>query len=268
MITEDQKQLFRSLSNPFPATDIEWRVLRAQPWGSGIRCLVYPYVTARAIHERLDEVVGPMNWCNTRQEIGHYPGDSHTIVTIQVGIGIRGENGEWVFKYNVSEPTDIEPVKGGFSGAEKRAGEEWGIGRYLWYLGQMDAETTKTEPTNKKSWEFGKTPKSYGEDKFWWRPPQLPSWALPRDIDPEADKPVTTEQLNAMKTMWANKFAPTEKNKATKYAAFSKFCTDLFGPFPLDTPTGWTQDMIVRAKAAIQDQKTGKGPSHDVPFEE
>ena len=49
------------LGDPFPASDIEWRIqssgMSGGPWAR-----VLAYVTARAIMNRLDEVVGPENW--------------------------------------------------------------------------------------------------------------------------------------------------------------------------------------------------------------
>ena len=63
-------------------------------------------------------------------------------IAIEVGISIR-INGEWITKYDVSDPTQIEPVKGGFSGAMKRAGAQWGIGRYLYQLQETFAEVSE-----------------------------------------------------------------------------------------------------------------------------
>ncbi len=41
-------------------------------------------------------------------------------------------SGEWVEKQDGSGPTDMEPFKGGISGALKRAAVAWGIGRELY----------------------------------------------------------------------------------------------------------------------------------------
>lgn len=235
--------------------------MRAQPWGQNIRCVVYPYVTARAIHQRLDDVVGVANWCNTPQRVTEVkPG----VLSVEVGLSIRvGES--WVTKYNVSEATDVEPAKGAFSGAEKRAGEEWGIGRYLWYLGDMDAETTKTEPKKGTGWTWAKLPLKYDSAVYWWRAPKLPAWALP--IEVEAEKPVTTEELNALKTHWAKKCAPDVKNRATKAERFTQMAVGMFGQFPVDQPSGWTHEMLIQMRRQIDTTKDPEGPSGDVPFE-
>lgn len=256
----------KRLQEPFPAGDIEWRVMRASPWGQNIRCIVFPYVTARAIHERLDEVVGPANWCNTQQAVNTvaHTKDGKPVLSVQVGISIRIGT-EWVTKYNVSEATDVEPAKGAFSGAEKRSGAEWGIGRYLWFLGEMDADTVKVEPPKGTGWTFGQLSEKYGRDKYWWKPPQLPAWALP--VDPGAEKLVTVTELNALKAYWAKKLAPNEPNRATKQAMFFQLVTSMFGPFPVDQPSGWTHDMIAQVRSRIDNTKPEDGISPDVPFE-
>lgn len=252
----------KKLGEPFPAGDIEWRVMRSMPWGQNIRCLVYPYVTARAIHQRLDETVGPANWCNTPQLVTQVTDKG--VLSIQVGISIRIGD-QWVTKYNVSEATDVEPAKGAFSGAEKRAGEEWGVGRYLWFLGEMDAETTKTEPPRNAGWTYGKLAAKYDNTVYWWKAPRLPAWALP--IEQDAEKPVTAAELNALKAYWAKKLAPNDTNRANKSERFTQLCVSIFGAFPVDQAAGWTHEMIAQVRKRIDSTKEGEGVAGDVPFE-
>ena len=252
------------LAEKFHPDDIEWRVMRAQPWGQNIRVQVYPYVTARAIHERLDLVVGPANWCNTPQSAITVAktNNGKEIVSVQVGISIR-IGGEWVTKYNVCEPTDIEAAKGAFSGAEKRAGEEWGIGRYLWYLGEMDAEVTKLEQIRNSGWTFGKLSEKYGSDKYWWKPPRLPAWALP----PGEEVPVTKTDLDDLKSHWRKKFGRGEKNRSVLQEQFAQLVTSMFGSCPVNHESGWTQEMIAQVRKRIDDTKDPSGPSSDIPFD-
>ena len=137
--------------------------------------MVLAYITARAIQSRLDEVCGPENWCNTPASIVEVrPG----ITAFQEGISINIGNDEWVTKYDVCEPTHIEPAKGGFSGAMKRAGAQWGIGRYLYHLSETFAEVSDK---GGKGWEYAKLPKDGGS--YYWKPPSLPAWALPVQSD-------------------------------------------------------------------------------------
>ena len=56
------------------------------------------------------------------------------------------ERNEWIKKSDGSGATDIEPVKGGLSGALKRAASVLGIGRYLYTL---EGKWVKIEPKGK-----------------------------------------------------------------------------------------------------------------------
>ena len=150
------------LKEPFPYEDIEWRLQQADKGKNGIwgKCLAY--VTNRAICNRLDEVVGPENWKN---EFKTGPDGG-----VLCGLSIKVD-GEWVTKFDGSENTNIEAVKGGLSGAMKRAASTgWGIGRYLYNL-----EESWVEVTDKGKYS-GKTK---GGEWFRWNPPKLDAWALP-----------------------------------------------------------------------------------------
>lgn len=112
-----------NLKKPFDTKDIEWRVGSANADRSNGMALAY--VTNRAIQERLDEIVGPLNWKNEFERW-----DSKGV---KCGISIRqDENNDWITKYDGADETSIEPTKGGFSDAMKRAAVQWGIGRYLY----------------------------------------------------------------------------------------------------------------------------------------
>lgn len=108
------------LAAPFSPEDIKHR---KGPNGKQL-----PYVTNRAIQDRLDEVMGPANWKNEFREWGQgSPG-------VLCGLSLRIDN-EWITKWDGAEQTDIEAVKGGLSDAMKRAAVQWGIGRYLYAEG-------------------------------------------------------------------------------------------------------------------------------------
>lgn len=126
-MTEAQKQ---QLLLPFPASDIEWRT--AYTNAEKTKGFAVPFVNSRAIQERLDEIFGPENWQN---EFAISPSaednSSAYVCTISV---YSPERNEWIKKSDGSGATDIEPVKGGLSGALKRAASVLGIGRYLYSL--------------------------------------------------------------------------------------------------------------------------------------
>lgn len=54
------KEIGQKLKAPFPAEDIEYRVVRVSK--DSRRVLVLPYITSRAVMNRLDEVLGNENW--------------------------------------------------------------------------------------------------------------------------------------------------------------------------------------------------------------
>lgn len=267
-LVSDVTATLRRLQEPFHAGDIEWRIMRAEKWGQFTHAWVFPYVTARAVHQRLDDVVGPENWANTPQSVVTvaHARSGEAVLSIQVGISIR-IHGNWVTKYNVSEATDVESAKGGFSGAEKRAGSEWGIGRYLYYLDELEAEVAKSEPPRNAGWRYAKLSAKHDHAPYWWRPPRLPAWALPADTGTREDNPPSAAEFNAMKRAWVARFANAERNRSVIAQKFSQHAVSLFGPFPVDQLSGWTRDMIVRMTTAIESASSSHGIDGDVPFE-
>lgn len=161
------------LQAPFPAEDVEWRIGRSgKKDGGDFWAVALAYITNRAIMERLDEVCGPENWKNEFKE-----GPNGGIIA---GISIRVQcpdsgSPEWVTKWDGADNTDVEAVKGGLSNAMKRAGVQWGIGRYLYNLTESFVETSVTKQEGTK---YAKTK----EGKFFWFEPDLPAWALPQDF--------------------------------------------------------------------------------------
>lgn len=248
-----------ALAEPFSADDIEWRVARQWPKGESAACTVLAYITNRAIMNRLDEVCGPANWMNTQQQIkelrpGHF--------TIQVGISIKIGD-DWVTKYDVAEPTGIEPAKGGFSGAMKRAGAQWGIGRYLYFLSE---EYPKTSSQARDGWMKAKYDKGGQAIYYWWEIPNLPSWAVPRDVDSDIDRPVTVEEIKKAKSKWRLKFAHEQRDQAILWEAWKTFVFQVSGPFPLQEADKWTQFTMKEVLRLINATTNISGPSADVPM--
>jgi hypothetical protein len=112
------------------------------------------YIEVRDVFDRLDAVVGPAGWQTALQVVDGI---------VYGGIGIRNpETGEWVWKWDCGEISSESEMKakGDVSDAYKRAGVQWGIGRYLYRLPRIwcDYDEEKRQIIN---------------------PPQLPEWALP-----------------------------------------------------------------------------------------
>ena len=154
-----------SLAEPFDPKDIEWRIAQAGKKGDGkIWAKVLAYITSRAIMNRLDDVCGPENWRN-EYTTGPQGG-------VLCGISVQTSPGFWVTKWDGADNTDIEAIKGGLSDAMKRAGVQWGIGRYLYNLDEGWAVVgDKGEHfANCKIKVSGK--EEYAS--FHWSPPHLP----------------------------------------------------------------------------------------------
>jgi len=111
--------------------------------------MVVFYLDGRDIQNRLDEVLGPLNWKNQYsvwQEVEDK--ESKKIQKSQLcGIALYNEERcEWVPKFDGAECSEREPVKGGLSDSFKRAACMWGIGRYLY---EMDGVWVDIEPKGK-----------------------------------------------------------------------------------------------------------------------
>lgn len=161
-------RLALKLAQPFDPLDLEWRVQQSGDKNGNPWAMVLVYVTNRAIQQRLDDVCGIFNWKN---EFSESPDKG-----IKCGLSIL--NGmEWITKYDSAENTNIDAVKGGISGAMKRAAVQWGIGRYLYKLDAVFAECTYKDPKSKE-WTRAtmKNKKTY-----WFKVPTLPQWALPTE---------------------------------------------------------------------------------------
>lgn len=91
-----------------------------QRQGPGGRML--DYIDARFVMDRLDEL-GPEHWQDRYED--------RADGSVRGGIGILID-GEWIWKWDVGTQSDIEPEKGSYSEAFKRAGVKWGIGRDLY----------------------------------------------------------------------------------------------------------------------------------------
>ena len=128
MEQRDPRQIQAALSKPFAPEDLEWRL--QQTFEEKMRGIAVPYVTNRAIQNRLDEAVGPENWYNDYKP-WHGAGKKEAQLC---GIAIYFEGRGFITKWDGAEDSDIEPVKGGLSDSMKRAAVQWGIGRVLYNM--------------------------------------------------------------------------------------------------------------------------------------
>ena len=129
---------FEEFGKPFPSSDVSWKIQITKRDKTAGK--VVPYLDARAIADRLDEVVGQYNWrddygqwhCYTEEpkEEGKKPKKVNSqLCTIYI---FDEERNEWIGKTDGAENTDFESVKGGLSDSFKRAAVKWNIGRYMY----------------------------------------------------------------------------------------------------------------------------------------
>lgn len=166
MPIKDKQKL---LQEPFESGDLEWRVQMCGVSGSRPWVAVVAYVTNRAIQKRLDDVFGFDGWQNQYAPSPCGKG-------FLCGISIRTDVGDWVTKWDGSENTEIEPLKGGLSGSMKRAAVQLGIGRYLY---QIETKFAQCELADSKRDCKDNHSKTKDGQHINWRNPELPDWALP-----------------------------------------------------------------------------------------
>ena len=211
----------QKLQAPFHPDDIEWRVQRESRDGSSV--LVLAYVTNRAIMARLDAVFTPFGWQNSFHE-GPQGG---LICKIGARANFNNEPGEWIWKEDGAENTQVEAVKGGISSAMKRAAVQWGIGRYLYNLTDNWVKLHGSKPaTNSQGQQPG-----YHKGKH-WPIPDLPSWATPQAVaapvpvpqaEPKSPQTISSKQRHDLWTHVKANFTDTEVRTAIFKKVFEIF---------------------------------------------
>ena len=219
------------LKEPFSEKEIEWRVAQSGVGAKGVWAKGVAYIDARAVMNRLDAVCGMENWSLDEEMITGVTYTKtiekmpklFTTSAIICSIGIKVD-GEWISKCGVSDPTDVEPVKGMESTAIKRAGVPWGIGRYLY-----DVEADWLQISDKNQGEGWTMAKSYDRKSakyisYWWKP-----------------KPLTDEYLPHYEQEWFKKELAEIKDEVSKimrlvgkdrYIVFSKSLQKKYGTHP------------------------------------
>ena len=139
------------LTTKFYVEDVKFRPLTVRD-NMGV---IGFYADARAIEERLDEILGPSGWqfsltpiptsykskVETHTEkrkarksndlldyvVEETVSDSGFIATLSLKMG-----DEWVSKSSVSDSTDVDGTKGADSKSLVRVASRWGMGRYFY----------------------------------------------------------------------------------------------------------------------------------------
>ena len=113
----------QALAAPFDAAEVKFKPQTV----SGNRALAVPFVDARVIQDRLDDVLGVMGWQDSYECLP----DGAVVCRLKIRLGE-----EWITKEDVGgqseQPDEGDRRKAAFSDALKRAAVKFGIGRYLY----------------------------------------------------------------------------------------------------------------------------------------
>lgn len=123
-----------ALRAPFTPEETEFRVQSAFDAGGKRKGVVVAYIDARAVMDRLDEIVGPASWSFDWTPLVM---DAKEVRSAKGTLTICG-----VSKSDVGDAGPTEPTKACVSDALKRAAVHWGIGRYLYGVPVLFAELT------------------------------------------------------------------------------------------------------------------------------
>lgn len=119
---------WEALAAPFAESDVKFKPGQHRENDKsqeGYELRAMAYVDARAIMDRLDEIIGQENWQDDYRELPN--GSVECKISIRIG-------DHWIHKTDVGTESDYEAEKGAYSDAFKRACVKLGIGRYLYSL--------------------------------------------------------------------------------------------------------------------------------------
>jgi hypothetical protein len=149
--SQDVRHITRALAVPFDPAFVRFKPAVVQ----GNRALALAYVDARAIQDRLDEVLGVEGWQDDYEILP----DGSVVCRLRLWLG-----DDWVTKVDVGGPSEQpdggDRLKAAFSDALKRAAVKFGIGRYLY---RLPAQWMDYDPQRRQ----------------FVQPPQLPPFARP-----------------------------------------------------------------------------------------
>ncbi|WP_299432122.1 Rad52/Rad22 family DNA repair protein [uncultured Meiothermus sp.] len=112
------------LSEPFPPEELQWRVEALSK--DKRRALVVPYVDARIVLDRLDEVVGTNGWQDNYVVLHAPPPEAAGNYAVKCRLTVMD-----ISKEDVGEG---DSFKSAFSDALMRAAVKFGVGRFLYRL--------------------------------------------------------------------------------------------------------------------------------------
>jgi hypothetical protein len=182
----DLQAIADALAAPFEAHEVKFKPQTV----SGSRALALPYVDARVIQDRLDDVLGVMGWQDSYECLP----DGAVICRLRIRLGT-----EWITKEDVGgqseQPDEGDRRKASFSDALKRAAVKFGVGRYIYRLKPqwVDYDAQKRRFTQQPTLPDSALPKPRYQEEAPRRTAQ-PEAAAPAPAKKEKQKP-TPESL-------------------------------------------------------------------------
>lgn len=200
----DVQAMMDRLCEPFDLKELKYKPAVV----SGNRAMAIFYVDARVVQDRLDDVLGVVNWQDTYKVLA----DGCVACRLRLRLG-----DEWITKMDVgseSEQGDAgDRRKAAFSDALKRAAVKFGIGRYLY---RLPAQWLDFDPHKK---QFTQRPTLPNFAK-----PGSPSPASPQ-APPQASSPPTAAPVSGSLTEEERKWL------AERCKGRSEWATALLGVF-------------------------------------
>ncbi len=176
----------KALAAKFHESQIEWKIQTITK--DEKKAMVVPYIDARAVQNRFDSVCGAQNWRNHLTPVKAIA-NGQEVINMLHGISVRiaDLDGDWLTKWDGSNPSSIESFKGVISTSERRAAVQWGPGRDIYgleteWVTLIDGKDGKCKGSFKSKLE--------NRTKFvTFNPPKLPEGY--RDDNGEGGKPHT-----------------------------------------------------------------------------
>lgn len=130
-ISAESRAVAAALKAPFSTDEIKWLPKNVKDG----RCLALPYLDARAVEDRLDDVFGIDGWQDSYFALT----DGSMLCTLRCFI-----NGQWIEKSDSGSPSEQpdagDRTKAACSDALKRAAVKFGIGRFLYKMKKIWAD--------------------------------------------------------------------------------------------------------------------------------
>jgi len=193
--TARDQEIQVGLSAPFYADEVEWKIQATTR--DKKRALVVPFIKARALMQRLDDVCGVSGWWDDYADVDGGVECRITIMFTEMTVH-KADAAEYITmtEYEDGKRVSFKSVKGTYSSAFKRTCTKWGIGRYLYDI--------------PKKWVLI-------NDKKEFEVPQLARVFLPEDADNRGQRPGTPDVVRDEADPSDNEQTVKEQPKAPQY---------------------------------------------------